>query len=939
MTDNYQQLIQQLGTLLNAEQIITDEAKRLAYGTDASFYRLIPKIVLRLHNQNQVIEVIRACAELDIPYTYRAAGTSLSGQAVSDSVLITLSDQWRGHLIEDNGLKITLQPGVIGADANRYLAPYGRKIGPDPASINTCKIGGIAANNASGMCCGTAQNSYRTVDGMTVILTDGTVLNTRDEESKAAFRRSHASLLGDLSELKKDVDTHPALKDKIQHKYRLKNTTGYALNALTDFSDPIDILEHLMIGSEGTLGFISDITYKTVIEHPHKASALLVFSNIEHASEATSVLATTPVSAVEMMDGRAMRSVADKAGMPDFIAHLDLEAAALLVESRAGTHDELLSQCDAIMASLSAFTIIESVPFTSEPATVNTLWAIRKGMFPAVGAVRETGTTVIIEDVAFPVADLAKGVRDLQALFAQFRYHEAIIFGHALEGNLHFVFTQGFDAQSEIDRYGAFMDAVAELVAVKYHGSLKAEHGTGRNMAPYVELEWGKEGYQLMQRIKRLFDPQGLLNPGVIINDDPHAHLRHLKPMPAADELVDRCIECGFCEPVCPSRTLSLSPRQRIVLYRELQHRHRSGDSVGAKALESVFQYQGVDTCAATGLCAERCPVGINTGDLIKKLRTDKYQRFAPIARWTADHFATTTRLVKTGLGVAQSAQSLLGEHRMTAISNAARRWSHNSTPQWLPELPAVNRHQLIETAGSSPAHGEKKVVYLPSCASRTMGQQPDNPDQRPLTEVTMSLISKAGFDVVIPQAVNDLCCGMPYDSKGMTEPAAQKSQQLEDALWQASEQGKYPILIDASPCAKRSVESFSRLMNIVEPVGLVLHYLLPHLELKRQHETVMLHITCSSRKMGLEDDMLELAKACVSTVIVPEHIQCCGWAGDKGFSIPELNAASLEPLKAQVPPDCRRGFSNSRTCEIGLSHHSGVPYQSILYLVDEVAR
>lgn len=938
MTDNYQQLIQQLGTLLDAGQIITDEAKRLAYGTDASFYRLIPRVVLRLHNQNQVIAVIRACSELDIPYTYRAAGTSLSGQAVSDSVLITLSDQWRDHHIEDNGLKITLQPGVIGADANRYLAPYGRKIGPDPASINTCKIGGIAANNASGMCCGTAQNSYRTVDGMTVILTDGTVLNTRDEASKAAFRHSHASLLSNLSELKKDVDTNPALKEKILHKYRLKNTTGYALNALTDFNDPIDILEHLMIGSEGTLGFIADITYRTVIEHPHKASALLVFSNIEHASEATSILATTPVSAVEMMDGRAMRSVADKAGMPEFIAHLDLEAAALLVETRAGERDELLSQCDAIMGSLSTFTVIESVPFTSEPATVNTLWAIRKGMFPAVGAVRETGTTVIIEDVAFPVADLAQGVRDLQALFAQFRYHEAIIFGHALEGNLHFVFTQGFDAQSEIDRYGAFMDAVAELVAIKYQGSLKAEHGTGRNMAPYVELEWGKDGYQLMQRIKRLFDPQGLLNPGVIINDDPHAHIRHLKPMPAADDLVDRCIECGFCEPVCPSRTLSLSPRQRIVLYRELQHRRRSGNTAGAQALESVFQYQGIDTCAATGLCAERCPVGINTGDLIKKLRTDKYQRFTPIARWTADHFATTTRLVKTGLGVAQSAQSLLGKHRMTAISDTARRWSHNSTPQWLPELPTINRHALTEN-GNRPAHGEKKVVYLPSCASRTMGQQSDNPDQRPLTEVTLSLITKAGFDVILPEDINDLCCGMPYDSKGMTEPATQKSQQLEDALWQASEQGKYPILIDASPCAKRSVENFSRLMNIVEPVGLVLHYLLPHLELKRLHETVMLHITCSSRKMGLENDMLELAKACVSTVIVPEHIQCCGWAGDKGFSVPELNAASLEPLKAQVPPDCRRGFSNSRTCEIGLSHHSGVPYQSILYLVDEVAR
>ncbi|WP_330959289.1 FAD-binding and (Fe-S)-binding domain-containing protein [Photobacterium sp. 53610] len=937
MTNNDQQLISRLTQFLTPEQIITDEAKRLAYGTDASFYRMVPKVVLRLHTLEEVIQVIGLCAGLHIPYTYRAAGTSLSGQAVSDSVLITLSDQWRHHDIENEGQKITLQPGVIGADANRYLAPFGRKIGPDPASINTCKIGGIAANNASGMCCGTAQNSFRTVNGMTIVLTDGTVLNTRDEASKAAFRQSHADLLAGIAALRETVESNADLKARINHKYRLKNTTGYALNALTDYSDPIDIIEHLMIGSEGTLGFIADITYNTVIEHPHKASTLLVFSTIEQASEATSVLAKTPVSAVEMMDGRAMRSVADKSGMPAFMTGLDLEAAALLVETRAGTEQDLMNQCQKVMDSLTDFRIIESVPFTTEPTTVNTLWAIRKGMFPAVGAVRETGTTVIIEDVAFPVADLARGVRDLQALFDQFHYDEAIIFGHALEGNLHFVFTQGFEAQSEIDRYGAFMDAVAELVAVKYQGSLKAEHGTGRNMAPYVELEWGKDAYQLMLRIKQLFDPQGLLNPGVIINDNPLAHITHLKPMPAADPLVDRCIECGFCEPVCPSRTLSLSPRQRIVLYRELQHRQRSGQTAQAASLEKVFNYEGIDTCAATGLCAERCPVGIHTGELVKKLRTEKYRRFTPIARWTANHFSTTTRLVKTGLGAAHALESMLGEPRMLALSEHARKFTRGATPQWLPELPVLNRHQLSD-ADSTQAHGDKKIVYLPSCASRAMGQQPDNPETRALTEVTMSLIEKAGFDVIIPPQVNDLCCGMPYDSKGMAEPASQKIEQLEASLWQASDHGKYPVLIDTSPCAKRSLEHFTKLMHVVEPVGLVLHYLLPHLALKRKQETVMLHITCSSRRMGLEHEMVELAKACASQVVVPEHIQCCGWAGDKGFSTPELNAAALAPLKAQVPDHCTQGFSNSRTCEIGLSHHSGIPYQSILYLVDEVA-
>ncbi len=508
MDKNYALLEATLAEKIDASRIITDEPRRLAYGTDASFYRLIPRIVLRLKSLDEVIFATASCRELSIPFTYRAAGTSLSGQAVSDSVLITLTDDWRAHEILDNGDKIHLLPGVIGADANRYLAPFQRKIGPDPASINTCKIGGIAANNASGMCCGTAQNSYHTVEHMTVLFADGTLLDTADDKSISAFKSSRPDLVEGLVNLHHQIQSDPALADRIRHKYRLKNTTGYALNALLDFDEPIEIIKHLMIGSEGTLGFIANITYNTVIEHPHKASTLVVFPDANTASLAVTTLASLPVAAVEMMDGRALKSVAEKPGMPSFIRKCTLENTALLIEVRATQSEELSSHIDQVTQALQGFAISEFVPFTEDPGIVATLWGIRKGLFPAVGAVRETGTTVIIEDVAFPIEKLAEGVEALHALFDKYGYREAIIFGHALEGNLHFVFTQGFDSQGEIERYGAFMDDVAELVAVRFGGSLKAEHGTGRNMAPYVELEWGRDGYALMQAIKKLFDPE-----------------------------------------------------------------------------------------------------------------------------------------------------------------------------------------------------------------------------------------------------------------------------------------------------------------------------------------------------------------------------------------------------------------------------------------------
>ncbi|MDA9556550.1 FAD-binding oxidoreductase [Vibrio sp.] len=931
----FQTLHQLLSANFEPDQIITNEAKRLAYGTDASFYRLIPQLVLKLHTLDEVIITIKECKALAIPFTFRAAGTSLSGQAISDSVLITLSDRWRHHEVLDNGHKIVLQPGVIGADANKYLAPFKRKIGPDPASINSCKIGGIAANNSSGMCCGTAQNSYQTVDSMAIVLFDGTVLNTADNNSISRFITSHPSLYNGIKALSEKTKNNTQLKTLIDHKYRLKNTTGYALNALTDFIDPIDVIEHLMIGSEGTLGFIAEITYNTVIEYEYKASAFLVFADIEEASRAVTTLAHTPVQAVELLDGRALRSVSNKEGLPHFIKELDLESCALLIETHASNQVELDTQCQTVMASLATYNILESISYTSDPTMVATLWGIRKGTFPAVGAVREVGTTVIIEDVAFPVEDLANGIRDLQALFEQYHYDEAIIFGHALDGNLHFVFTQSFEDSKEVQRYAKFMEDVSELVAVKYKGSLKAEHGTGRNMAPFIELEWGKEGYALMQEIKSLFDPDGLINPGVIINDDKESHIKHLKPMPKADPLVDRCIECGFCEAVCPSRTLSLTPRQRIVLYREIQSRLAKGEDISAQELEKVFEYQGIDTCAATGLCAERCPVGINTGDLIKQLRTAKYRKYEKIAHWTANHFSTTTKMAQVGLKANQVSSSVIGPRAVETITNGLNKITKGAVPKWILEIPQANTHNVESRSGSPSKH----VVYFPSCAARTMGAQKEANEQRSLTEVTQSLLTKSGYTIIIPKGLQEQCCGMPYASKGMTDLAKQKQSQLEETLWEASNQGEYPILMDTSPCAHRSLENTTKPLSIFEPSHFVQHYLLDHLHITPTDETVMLHITCSTKKMGVSSSLLTLAKACSNNVIVPEHIECCGWAGDKGFTHPELNASAVAPLKQQVPKGCQRGFSNSRTCEIGLSHHSGIPYQSILCLLDEVSQ
>ncbi|WP_338027372.1 FAD-binding and (Fe-S)-binding domain-containing protein [Colwellia maritima] len=849
-----------------------------------------------------------------------------------------LTTRWREHEIIDLGLKIKLGPGVIGADANNYLLPYGRKIGPDPASINTCKVAGIAANNAGGMCCGVAQNSYHTLDTIKVILHDGSVLDTADQISINNFRQTHASLLNELNSLAIKTRVNETLHQLINHKYRLKNTTGYAINSLIDFEDPIDILAHLMIGSEGTLGFIASITYNTVIEHKHRASTLVFFPDIQTTCLAVSALANANVSAVELMDRRALASVSDMDGLPDFIKTLDENVGALLIETRAANAVQLTQQVTELESLLATFTQTNAIQFTDNASEYSQLWAIRKGTFPAVGAVRETGTTVIIEDVAFPVERLADGVADLQTLFTKYAYHEAIIFGHALEGNLHFVFTQDFSTPAEVNRYQAFMDDVCQLVAVDYQGSLKAEHGTGRNMAPFVELEWGKQGMELMRQIKHLFDPKQLLNPGVIINDDAHAHIKHLKALPAADEIVDKCIECGFCEPVCPSHGLSFTPRQRITSFREISRLKASNEHPKLLAeLEKEFTYSGIDTCAATGLCAERCPVGINTGDLIRSLRHRNNTSYQGMANVLTNNFATIEKITRTSLAIAGFSHRLLGSTVMGGLTGTIRKLSFNNIPLWSKYLPQKAKYQPKPSTNNNPPSTRPKVVYMPSCASRSMGQSITATDQRSLTEVTFSLLEKAGFDVISPDFTGE-CCGMPFNSKGMFTQANQKSNALLSKLQRLSNDGEYPILIDTSPCKAMLLENKNKVQGLAlfEPVGFVEEILKNHLNFSPLDDTVMLHVTCTSQKMGLADKMLQLAERCSTRVIKPEHIQCCGFVGDKGFTTPELNKNALAPLKKQVPKNCKTGYSNSRTCEIGLSHHAGIDYQSILYLVDK---
>jgi D-lactate dehydrogenase len=939
LPDKYNKFYEDLQSTIPESRLITDPLRTLAYGTDASFYRLIPKIVVKANTETEVAQIVKIADRHEIAITFRAAGTSLCGQAITDSVLVIAGSNWKDYKILDDGYRIRLQPGIIGGLANGYLIPFGRKIGPDPASINAAMIGGIAANNASGMCCGTSQNSYRTVSSMRIILHDGTLLDTADPHSRKSFYKSHPKLVADIENLGRKVKENSVLADRIRRKFKIKNTTGYSLNALVDYDDPLDIIMHLMIGSEGTLGFISEIVYNTVIEHPYKASALMIFPHIENACTAAAILTKEPVAAAELMDRASLRSVENNEGIPAYFKMLSATTTALLVESRAHTAEELQSNINSIIHSLENIETERPLEFTDKVDEYTKLWNIRKGLFPAVGAVRTIGTTVIIEDVAFPIDKLAEATLELQSLFARYHYDEAIIFGHALAGNLHFVFTQDFSTTEEIERYRRFMDDVCVMVVDKYDGSLKGEHGTGRNMAPYVEMEWGQDAYELMQEIKKIFDPKNLLNPGIIINPNPLAHIENLKPLPETNAIVDKCTECGFCETSCPSKGLTLTPRQRIVVQREISRLRSTGENAARlRQMEDGYIYQGERTCAVDGMCATTCPVAINTGELTKALRRLKTrgERTQIWANRIAENFDRVAGILRMGLKTGHLAHSLLGTWTMEKFTWLARYASGNRIPLWSRYMPrGVDAPTGITVHHSSPL----QVVYFPSCISRTMGPAKGDPDKDPLHDVTVRVLFRAGYDVIYPQNMDRLCCGTPFDSKGLKKQADMKATELEDALLKATNDGKLPVLCDTSPCLYRMRQVMNPALNLYEPVEFIHDFLMDKLVFTKQPRTAAIHNTCSSIKMDLTDKFRTVAQACAQKVVVPERVGCCGFAGDRGFTHPELNESALKELKSAVSATCTNGYSNSRTCEIGLSLHSGLYYKSILYLVDECTK
>ncbi len=893
-------------------------------------YRLIPEVVVRPRSGDGVLALLDFAARRGRHLTFRTAGTSLSGQALSDDILVELAPHFRVFEVLDGGLRVRSEPGVVGGHLNKLLAPYGRRLGPDPASIDAAMMGGIFANNSSGMCCGVVQNTYHTLESASFVLADGTRVDTSRPDAGDALRKNRPDVHEGLASLRDELRSDPRLATRIRAKVARKNTMGYSLQAFLDYDDPVEILSRLMVGSQGTLGFVAEMTLRTVPDPPLRATALVYFHRLTDAGAAVDPLAEAGAAALEIMDAACLRSL--DAPPPPFPIRDD--TAALLIEFRCDEGGDLAAAVDRAGRALSGFDLLEAPGFSTDATRREGLWKLRKGIFATVGASRPRGTTLITEDVLVPRERLASGIADLQALFARHGYAGASIVGHAKDGNLHFLLAEDFANPHTVERYEAFMDELADLIVGKYDGALKAEHGSGRNMAPFVRREWGDAAYGFMTRIKKMLDPNGILNPGVLLNDDPRVHLKNFKPFPLVDDAVDRCIECGFCEPRCPSRFLTLSPRQRIVALREERRLEAAGEAAAPDlaALRADFAYEGIDTCAGDSMCQLSCPVKIDTGAFMKELRkSGRWTIARGIAGAAARHMETTSVLARLGL----VAGSLLQRGTAgAALLQAATGLRASATlPARAPALPPPR-----------PLRGVRpRVVYFPTCLTRTVGAMADEPS-RSLAESMGIVLDWAGYDYVYPKGLGGLCCGMPFSSKGLAEAAEASRARALAALHAASREGVDDIVLDASPCAATLAEGAAALPGVNPrvldfPTFWARRVLPGRGDLPKAKGEAILHPTCSLVKQGGVADLIAVASAHAERVFVPAAAECCGFAGDKGFFLPELTAEATRAEALEVRSrltESSRLVSTCRTCEIGMSRAVGRRYGSLIDLVRE---
>lgn len=932
-------LVADLSAIVGADNVHGRVTDLVRFAADAGPYRTIPQVVVSPRNAGDVAALMRYARANDRHITFRAAGTSLNGQTACHDILVDMKTHFTGMEVREDGALLWSRPGVILGDAQAVLSRSGFMLGPDPGSTSVCTIGGVLADNAGGMRCSLERDSYHSVRNLVFVLPSGTIVNTADGD--AAFAKQEPELHAALLKFRDRLRADDKLCAFLRKKFSIRNTNGLRLDAFLDEDEPVHILKRALIGSEGIFGAIVESEVVTVRLPRCKATTWVELPNLRDAASYVHPIMQTGAEACELLVADVMRRSGEHyAHAPATWKDIDPQAAALLVEVAGATEEDLQVAMDSLREVLADAPLLRPLEFETTPEGMRGAWLLRNGLYGLLGAHRPQGTAYLTEDVCFPPSQVGEAAADLLELQARYGYPEAVM-GHAAFGNLHFFLLPRLDDEKERRAYAAFLDDLAELVIGKYQGSMKAEHGTGVNMAPFLKQEWGEQAWELMWELKNLLDPHGILAPGVKLSRDPDIHMRNFKSFPRVEDEINTCVECGFCELTCPSRHVTLTPRQRIALRREMARQPEGAEVL--KTLQEEFVYDGVDMCAADGTCAIPCPVSIDTGKVMKQFRQQLQEPAAhKVALSTAQRWAIVEKLARAGVITANK----IPQRPIELGTKLAR---GVISPDLVPTVPGA-LPQAASALPRIPREGAT-AIYFPACINRIFGRPAGaQADALELPAAIVELGRRSGRPVFIPEDLAGTCCGTPWSSKGYSEGFVFQATKLVRKMWEWSEDAALPIIIDAASCTHTMLDAAAGVLaeddkqkleqlRILDVVEWLRDDVIEYLPIVHDLGAIAVHPTCSTEHMHISEDLLELAQRCGNAVI-PAGASCCGSAGDRVLLHPELvESATREERAGLVAQHFDAYVSDNRTCEMGLEMITGRTFESIAVLLERASR
>ena len=720
-----------LRRLLREDQIKDDPPTKTAYAVDASIYRMDPQAVALVESEEDIHRLLRYAVERGIPLTARAAGTNLTGSAIGSGIILDVSRLHRILDVNTEERRARVQPGIVLAELNKQLARHGLMFGPDPSSGDMCKLGGMLANNSAGphtLRYGAVKDN---VESLRVCLTSGGWLDARtydlNDAAAARLLASHAA----VRETWSLVQAHAERLERDRPRVS-KNSCGYNLFALSEgLSRGVMDLPKLLIGSEGTLGVFSEATIRLVDRPQATLTALIHFKRLEDVGDAVPQLLELRPSALEVMDANTLDLIGRvKHGIPADCA------ATLLAELDADDPSvDLQEQAERMAAVCRRYPLASAVVTAYDPEQREQLWKARKALYPTLYRFDPRKKPInFVDDVVVPAPRISELIRYLEEFFGG-QHVPVAIFGHIGNGNAHIVPLLDVNDKRDYDKMVKGYHEIHRTVLDRFGGSICGEHGDGRVRAEYVPAMFGPELYDLFVKVKRSFDPSGILNPGVKISDRPFTeHIDYTR-------LSKSCATCAKCNAVCPVydvfRSEDMSSRGWFEIVTDKEYSYLNSKRV-------------VEACLNCKSCRTACPAGVDVSQLILDRRAEqpnalagmifrfhaRTERFAAFLKWLARIQPLWDRpLMRRLLDVCTRPV-------MKYLAPSARL----SPAVVLPKLAVRqlrDRHAGLATAGGPP---RSTVAYFHGCAAnyfddgvgdaviavlRKHGVEPDLPPQR----------------------------------------------------------------------------------------------------------------------------------------------------------------------------------------------------------------